>query len=515
MRNTQEHIGPAGSQKRAFRILWLTAAFTLVVKIVLSLAIPITSDEAYFVIWAKHLDFGYYDHPPMIGWALHLLSLFGNGILLVRLPAILTTILIGFGIYFLLKGRDRLKASLIATLFLVSPLNVLYILVSTDTPLIFFSFVSCVFLYKAVELKTPLLYLASGIFLGFSLLSKYFAALLAVSYIIYYFVSKKDKDKTMGFLIMFAAAAGLFLINIYWNYTHCWTNIMFNVFNRNEHESFSIGKSGIFLLTQLYLMTPVILYYLIKHRSSIKGKALSGELELFTVCFTAPMAIFLVLSLKKVIGLHWALAFYPFLYIALYYFLEDREILRTIKFMTVFTMVHLFLIGAALSLPVEYARKHKDYNLIVLGTHPKEIIRELKPYENDFMFATTSYSDSAVISYYSGRYFPVFGNGSVYGRQDDFITDYTKLEGANILILEKRDPGERYDQFFKTVDVRNVLIRGAKFYLVLGYGFKFQEYKNVVLEAVKSKYYNIPRILPKKPCGFLQKYFLPELKPVN
>ena len=34
----------------------------------IAMALPITADEAYFFWWGRIPDWGYYDHPPMIGW---------------------------------------------------------------------------------------------------------------------------------------------------------------------------------------------------------------------------------------------------------------------------------------------------------------------------------------------------------------------------------------------------------------------------------------------------------------
>ncbi|MDH4285786.1 MAG: glycosyltransferase family 39 protein, partial [Gallionellaceae bacterium] len=103
-----------------FKIVLLA---TLVIKLALACFIPLTGDEAYFVMWARHLDFGYYDHPPMVGWFLHLMLYLGNAELLLRLPSLLTTTLIGILIYRLLKPLDENKAALIAMLFLLSPIN--------------------------------------------------------------------------------------------------------------------------------------------------------------------------------------------------------------------------------------------------------------------------------------------------------------------------------------------------------------------------------------------------------
>ena len=56
-------------QKAFYAALALTLAF----KFWLAHALPMTGDEAYFVYWGVYPAFGYYDHPPMVGWILALL----------------------------------------------------------------------------------------------------------------------------------------------------------------------------------------------------------------------------------------------------------------------------------------------------------------------------------------------------------------------------------------------------------------------------------------------------------
>src|SRR3974390_251942 len=47
-------------------------------------------DEAHYVLYAKHLDLSYFDHPPLVGWV-HALVYYtlGSSELLARIPAIL------------------------------------------------------------------------------------------------------------------------------------------------------------------------------------------------------------------------------------------------------------------------------------------------------------------------------------------------------------------------------------------------------------------------------------------
>ena len=59
-------------EKVVFGFFILLAA-TLAFRFWLAGALPMTGDEAYFIRWGEVPDWGYYDHPPMVGWWLALL----------------------------------------------------------------------------------------------------------------------------------------------------------------------------------------------------------------------------------------------------------------------------------------------------------------------------------------------------------------------------------------------------------------------------------------------------------
>lgn len=481
---------------------------TLAIKLVLAHVLPMSGDEAYFIVWAKHADFGYYDHPPMVGWILHLLLYLGSAEVVLRLPAILLATLIGWGIYRLLSPRDEAAAALTATLFLVAPLNVVNVLVSTDTPLILFAFLSVAALYNALQKNDLFWYALSGVFLGMAFLSKYFAVLLIPGYLAYFVFSDRNKEKTRGLVVLLLASLPFALINFYWNYTHCWDNILFNLYNRNEGEQLSVGKVAIFLGTQLYLMTPPVIWFLFKRRAELGEKIKTGQAGLFAFVFLLPMAIFALLSVKKVIGLHWVLAFYPFFYLLLGLYLSREELLKSLKFMAWFSALHLAAIAAIALLPMETWKQHKLYDGIVFMFQNDAVVEKLRPYEKSFVLAADGYTPAAIASYHSGRNFIVFGEGSHYARQDDMITDFRQLEGRDILILKKSAPDlMQYVPYFESVESSEFTLRGATFYFVLGYGFDFASYKEGVLKPVKEKYYQIPAFLPHAPCYFCEKYF--------
>lgn len=488
---------------------------TLAIKLILAYFIPMSGDEAYFIIWANHLDFGYYDHPPMVGWFLHLMLYLGSSEVILRLPAILTSIVIGAGIFYLLKPLDEDKAELIATLFLLSPINILNVLVTTDTPLILFAFFSMAALYKALQQDKPGWYALAGVFFGMAFLSKYFAVLLGLSYLVYFIFSAKKRKKTGGFALLYLASLPFALVNIYWNYTHCWDNILFNLYTRNEGAQFSISTVAGFLGVQLYLMTPPLVWFIYKNRAAFWQKIKRDQFQMFLFIFVVPMAVFALLSLKKTVGLHWVLAFYPALYLLIFQLLPRVELTKMLKFMLGFSALHLLAIVIIAALPMETWKSNKLYGGIVFMFEPEKIAEMVRPYEQqNFLLATDGYSPSATISYHYGKEFFVFGEGSLHARQDDMLTDFREFKSRNILILSKSEPNlQEYTPYFKRVETQTFTVRKANFYLVLGYDFNFEQYRDGVLRPIRDKYYRIPSWLPHAPCYFCDKYFSGECSP--
>jgi hypothetical protein len=482
---------------------------TLALKLLLAWVIPMSGDEAYFIVWAKHLDFGYYDHPPMVGWFLHLMLYLGNTEVILRLPAILASIVTGTIIYRLLKPLDETKAALVATLYLVSPINILNVLVTTDTPLILFAFFSMAALYQALQQGKLSWYALSGMFFGLAFLSKYFAVLLGLAYLLYFIFSHKNREKTAGFVLLYLVSLPFALLNIYWNYTHCWDNILFNLYTRNEDAHYSIATIAAYLGVQLYLLTPPLLWLIFKHRTGLWLRIRRDQFQIFLFVFIVPMAVFLLLSLKKTVGLHWVLAFYPALYLLLFQILPAIALEKLLKFMLAFSALHLLAIVIIAALPMSTWQHNKLYGGIVFMFEPQKIAAEIRPYEQqNFLLATDGYSPSAIISYHYGKDFFVFGEGGLHARQDDMLTDFRPLQGRNILILSKAAPNlQDYTPYFNHVETKAFNVRSATFYLVLGYDFNYAQYRTGVLKPIKDKYYRIPAYLPHAPCYFCDKYF--------
>ena len=489
---------------------WLMPALlaTLAIKLVLSAVLPFSGDEAYFLIWGQRPDFGFYDHPPMVGWLLWLMLHISDAAWVLRLPIVLFTSFIGYGLYRLLREWDEEKAALAALLYWVSPVNLIGVLITTDAGLIFFSFISVWLLARAMQNGKTRYFVGAGAAFGLACLSKYFAALLGLGILAYWAATPQARARSRGFVWLCAASLPFIALNVYWNYSHCWANIMFNVFNRNDDAKFAWYKPLVYLLIHVYLTTPLVVWWLVKKRKTLSAAWTDARFRLFAFVFVLPMAIFALLSLEKIIGLHWLLSFYPFLFVLLALWLSQAEMWKTLRFLLVFSGVHLAALAVIGLLPMSVwqATRYAD-GAVILLKH-EELLDRLEPYRDRFALATDGYSTAAILSYHAHQNVFVFGEGSSHARHDDIVTDFRELDGRNILIFLKHPPTfDDYGPYFKSIEFSDFTLYGAKFYLVLGHDLSYAAYREGVLRRIKDKYYAVPRYLPMGGCYFCERYF--------
>ncbi|MBE2212625.1 MAG: glycosyltransferase family 39 protein [Opitutaceae bacterium] len=499
------------------RVFFRSLLITTLIRAVLAALVPLTGDEAYFVLWGEFPDLGYYDHTPMAGWWLAAMLLVGKSAWLMRLPALLTTIVVALLIWRVVRERDADKAGWIGALYLWSPHNVVNFFTTTDTPVLLFGVIAGLFTYRAVRADRAFDYLLAGVFIGLAFLAKYFAVLLGVGMAVL-LLGFAGRPRWGGLMLILLGAAPSIAVNVYWNYQHGWPNILFNLYNRTRDAGFSLANPLVFVAISVLPLGPVAWQVLkpqaegrLSWREAWRGWRADGTLA-FVLCFAVPMALLLLVSLQKTVGAHWVLGFFPFFFIALAGLFSTDALRRMLRPMVLFGG-SLCTVGAvAVLLPVELMRGHKSYDSVVLGTHMEDVLAALEPYRAEYVLTTPSYTKSAMLSFYGGRYVPVLGPGSYHGRQDDFLTDWRAFDGKKLMVLcdtPARVAASR--AWFDRSEVHTVDVRGAAFSIVLGDGFQFGTYRDTVLEPRVARYHRMPAWLARwsKPSPFLERYGLP------
>jgi hypothetical protein len=505
------------------RLFAALLVLTLVFRFWLAAAFPITGDEAYFIWWGWKPDWGFYDHPPMIGWWLAALSLAGKSEWWLRLPVILQPALLSLAVYWALprlvpavSEERRLWA---AVLVLLAPVNVWNVFITTDTPLIYFSVLSGLAWMRASRDDAPHWYLAAGLLLAGAVLSKYFAAILGFAYLVDV-LRRRGAGAWTGLAIAYACTLPALALMAWWNSGNCWPNYMFNFVNRHGDAGWSLKTPLLYAVTLAYVLGPPVLWlawrsadrrYLPAKRNPRYAERVGADSSIPTALTTLawlPFLLFAVLALVKQIGLHWLLSFVPFTLAWLALRLTPGSLRRLGLFFAGFATLHVAAILVVSRLPLETWQKARLYDGIVLTFEHQALARELQPYREDWVLAMDGYSNAVTLGYNLRRYVIVFGEASSHARHDDLATDFRALAGRNFLILRKSQPTlDDYRKYFRQVSVDSFEVRGARFWRVKGEDFDYPAYRDGVLAGVRRKYYAVPAWLPQTACYMCDRYF--------
>ncbi|WP_018936114.1 glycosyltransferase family 39 protein [Thioalkalivibrio sp. ALJ24] len=487
----------------------------IALKALIAALLPITGDEAYFLVWAAHPDLGYYDHPPMIGWWLSAVTAVSEHPLVIRIPGILVSVAPALLILALWHRHDPVRARLVSLLALFMPLLFIAVLVATDTPLILFGLLATGLVWYALREPRPGVaapaFFLGGVALGLAFLSKYFAVLLGVAIGLHIVLFAREHWR--GLLLIILGVLPAVALNLYWNWDNCWYNVMFNVVNRHGGDGFAPGGTLTYAALLVYLFTPWLLWFLARQRPAVVQGVREHRLGVFVSAGLIPLGLFALLSPFAGIGLHWLAVFAPLLLVPAL-FLITRALRISVWLSGLLALLHALLLLAIATLPVDWLRGHGDHASAVFYLAPEEVAALTEPYadadrsEEDWHFFTRSYSRSAMLSHYSGHYFGVFGEGSHYGRQDDLITDFRALDGENFVFIPRRGEVDREDlePFFDRVEIRTGEAGGIPWQVAEGHGFDYATYHEDVLRPVLERYYDIPAWLPEGRCAFRERY---------
>ena len=465
-----------------------------------SAVLPMTGDEAYFVVWGEHPAGGYYDHPPMVGWWLTGLLAISRSEWVLRLPALVLPLILAGAAWWLVRPHGAPRARRAALLVLLQPVNVWNVLITTDTPVILFTLCSIV-AYVAALRSSPRRALLWNVAAG---------ALLGIAYLVHVLLIRRDRSRWAGFAVLLLAALPAPIYNLWWNSGHCWVNILFNFINRNARAGFSWRNPLLYLASLAYLATPWLLIEFWRQRRPLRA-AVSGEnLEAGAAWWLAavPLAIFALMSLARPVGLHWLVSFIPLLAVVAAIAMPPALLARLVRWSAVLAALHVLVVVVIAALPMQTWKSSKLYDGIVLAVRSDDLLAQLAPYGADYLWTMEGYSLAATLAYNAQRQVAVFGEGSLYARQDDFITDWRAHDDRHVLILSKSKPAPgEYAAFFERIELRDFVLHGVTYYLVLGQGFKYAVYRDRVLTRIRDRFYRIPAWLPQRGCEFCERYF--------
>ncbi|HYP63732.1 MAG TPA: glycosyltransferase family 39 protein [Acidocella sp.] len=296
---------------------WALAALLALTLLRLTLAaiLPLTPDESYYFLWAQHLQPGYYDHPPMVAlWIKAGTLLAGNNALGTRLlgplSAALGSVLLWDMAERLAPGRGLTAALLLNATLMI---GVGAIIITPDTPLLFFWIAGAAICVRLIEDDRPLWWLALGLAAGGMLLSKYTALLFIVAVFLWLLTSKDGRWRlaTPWPWAATVLALAVFAPNIAWNAAHGWISY---VKQGGRETHFDPGRAAQYfaelMVGQAFLATPFIAGLAVAGLWHVRRDTAPGPRLLLWLSLV-PGAVMLAHVLSGRVQGNWVVILYP------------------------------------------------------------------------------------------------------------------------------------------------------------------------------------------------------------
>jgi hypothetical protein len=295
-------------------------------------------DEAYYWIYSKFLDWGYFDHPPVVALYIKGGDLLMHNTLGLRLITVITNTLSIFVLWQMVKPYTKNLPLFLLLFSSVLIFHVYGFITTPDAPLYFFTIL---FLYAYQQyLKTYNFgwALALGVLAAALLLSKYHGVLV----IFFVLLSNLKLLSKASFWLAMIVAIALFAPHIYWQYLNDFPSVKYHLFERSA-SPYKFEYTAQYFLDQLLMMGPLMGWFLI----TCAWKQQSGQdlfLKGLRFLVVGVFIFFFFNTFKGRVQAHWPLIEFIPLFILAYIYIAEKGLNKTYR--TLFTVnIGLILIA--------------------------------------------------------------------------------------------------------------------------------------------------------------------------
>lgn len=218
--------------------------------LVQSIFTELQDDEAYYWVFSKYLDWGYFDHPPTIALLIRIGTTFLGGEVGVRfLPLLLNTATL-----YLTEELTEKKSPFLfyAIVLSVAVLQVSGFVAVPDIPLMFFTALFFLLYRRFLRNASWKNTLWLGLSAAALLYSKYHGVLV----IFFVLLSNLKLFRNAKVYVAGIVALALFLPHLWWQYGHNWISFRYHLFESNVNP-YKFSYTTDYILGQLAIAGPI------------------------------------------------------------------------------------------------------------------------------------------------------------------------------------------------------------------------------------------------------------------
>ena len=288
-----------------FLLLWT------VLNILQAATLELHADEAYYWVFSRMMDWGFYYHPPMVAVFIRIGDTLMHNELGARLITLLSSTLAIYLVWLMLRRYAVSAKWFILFMAGILVFHVYGFTVTPDAPLLFFTVLFYFFYQQYLDHDSWLLALILGVVVACLMYSKYHGILLVG----FTLLSNLKLLKRGSFYLIAVLALALFVPHILWQYHHNFPAVNFNLFERNG-GGFDITYGFTFLLAQLLIGGPLISWFIFY--KAFTAKIQDAFMRALMVNAAGVFIFFYLNTFKVNVQPHYTLiAFVPLIMLAL------------------------------------------------------------------------------------------------------------------------------------------------------------------------------------------------------
>ena len=391
--------------------LFLLLGGLFLLNIVQSIFTELIYDEAYYWYYAQNMDWGYFDHPPMMALMIKISSWFFNGELGVRFVSCLFSFGTAIILWWLIDNPKKFEYQwhFFLMVFSLPLLNAYGFLTLPDTPLLFFTAIFLLLYKRFLERETLLNAILMGITMAAMMYSKYHAALVIIFLLLSNIALLKNKLAWLALAVSLLCYAP----HLYWLFENDFVTLNFHIYERPNQpynfEGFTLGYL-LNLVVIFGLLFPWMYWALFKTKSKDKFT----RAQLFLVF--GFIIFFFISSFNRRTQTQWVVVIcIPMVVLAYNFLLENSTVKKWVLRMGMVSTV--ILLYARLGLVFE--------PLFPVGyeTHGNKAFT--KRVQNEFgnipVVFENSYRRAAMYSFYSGN--DTYSSNNLFYRHNQYSID--------------------------------------------------------------------------------------------
>ena len=408
--------------KYSLILLWV------LVNIFQAYSTELAHDEAYYWVYSEFLDFGYFDHPPMIALLIKAGSILFEGELGVRIIIVFLNLVTLITLHELTNKKNF--TLLFAIMCSISVFHVYGFIAVPDAPLLAFSALFFLlykrYLFKQNAVNIVLLSLV----IAMLLYSKYHGILL----VFFTLLSNVSLLKQRGFYLIIILSLLFYSPHIYWQIINDYPSYKYHVLNKSQIP-YNPLDTIVYLLGQLLIYGPIIsglLFY-----SAFKLKSSTHFEKALKYNLYGILLFFLFSTLNSKVEPNWTIIiFIPLVILSHQYITESTKLLKWTKRIAYISFVIFVVVRIELIhnfLPDSYVEKSEFHGWEMWA---KEIQSKSN---NDPVVFMNSYQKASKYSFYSSQTALSLNNVRYRRNQYDIWDIEDSMQGKSVFLIPNWD----------------------------------------------------------------------------